>query len=852
MNAALAWHDGIARSAVEGHGGLVVKTTGDGVHAAFDDPLDAVAASLELQRRLADSQGSCGLALSVRCGLHLGTAEHRDNEFFGTPVNRAARLMAAAHGGQVLLSQAVARRIVDHLNDDMTLRDLGMVRLRDLSTPEHVFQLMHPRLRAEFPPLRSMESTPNNLPEQATSFIGRGKELQALRRLLAGCRLLTLTGAGGCGKTRLGLQVAADSLEQFPDGVWLVELAPLAEPGLVPKTVATVLGLKESANQAITQVLAEYLKDKRLLLLLDNCEHLLDGCAPLCDALLRHAAHLKILASSREALAIAGEQLYRVPSLSLPGGEQAHTPQTLSRYESVQLFTDRALLVRADFQITARSASALASVCRRLDGIPLAIELAAARVRSLSVNEIDDKLDQRFRLLTGGSRTALPRQRTLRALIDWSYDLLGAAEQALFQRLSVFAGGWTLAAAEQVCADETVGEDAVLELLTSLADKSLILAEERDGATRYWSLETMRQYARGRLTEGGGEAHWHDRHLAYFVALTRETEPLLKGAAVKTGLDRLETEHDNLRLALDWAESERGDAIAGLQIAAAVWWFWGARGHLREGRRRLSRLLVQAPDTQALAIRAKALRGAGALARAQADYVAAEALHRQGLEIRRSLGDQGGIALALGSLGVVAGEQGNYDAARALQEESLAIQRELGDRASVAMVLSNLSEIAYYQGDRATARARVEESLAIYRELENQWGIASSIHHLGKVALADGDLKQALTLQRRGLLIRREVGTRLGIVWSLEDLAYVGVAMGLPERAARIWGSAERLREEIGAPQSPAQRRRDESHIASARAAMRDEPAFDAAWQAGRAMTFEQAIDYALNEADAR
>jgi non-specific serine/threonine protein kinase len=513
----------------------------------------------------------------------------------------------------------------------------------------------------------------------------------------------------------------------------------------------------------------------------------------------------------------------------------------------VQLFTDRALLVRPDFQVTPQNAPALASICRRLDGIPLAIELAAARGRSLSINEIDAKLDQRFRLLTGGSRTALPRQQTLRALIDWSYDLLSAAEQALFQRLSVFAGGWSLKAAEEVCGDETVDRDAVLELLTSLADKSLVLAEERDGATRYRLLETVRQYAREKLIEGGGEARWRDQHLAYFLALTHETEPLLKGA-VQMGLDQLDTEHDNLRMALDWAESGRGDSAAGLQIAAAVWWFWEQRGHLREGRRRLSRLLDEVPDTQALAIRAKALRGAGALARAQGDYPVAEALHKESLAIRRELGDQGGIALALGSLGVVAGERGNYDAARALQEESLAIQRQTGDRASVAMVLSNLSEVAYHQGDRVTARTRAEESLAIYRELDNQWGIAQAMEHLAQIALADGDFTQARSLQRDVLLILRELGNPLGIAWSLEAIGHVALTLGAPDRAARIWGSAERLREEIGAPLSPVQRGRHESHIASARAAMRDDSALDAVWQEGRAMTLEQAIEYALND----
>ncbi len=448
MSQALAAHDALARSAVEGHHGTVVKMTGDGMHAVFDDALDALAATVDLQQALADPAATNGVPLRVRCGLHAGVVERRDNDYFGSPVNRAARIMSAAHGGQVLLSQAVVDGVREILPAAVSLRDLGKVRLKDLSTPEHVYQVVHPQLRQEFPALRSLEATPNNLPQQVTSFIGREKELAELKRLLARTRLLTLTGSGGCGKTRLCLQVAADSLERFPDGVWLVELAPLSDPGLVPQTVATVLGLKEEPGKPIVQTLTEHLKDKRLLLLLDNCEHLLDGCAQLADALLRQCPDVTILASSREALGIGGEQAYRVPSLSLPDPKQAHTPASVAPFEAVQLFTDRALLARPDFQVTDQNAATLASICYRLDGIPLAIELAAARVRSLSVEEINRKLDQRFRLLTGGSRTALPRQQTLRSLIDWSYDLLQrpgeaavAAAVGICRRVDVGSGG---------------------------------------------------------------------------------------------------------------------------------------------------------------------------------------------------------------------------------------------------------------------------------------------------------------------------------------------------------------------------------------------------------------------------
>ena len=424
MSQALAAHDALARRAVEARHGTVVKMTGDGMHAVFADALDALGATLDLQQALADPEATGGVPLRVRCGLHAGVVERRDNDYFGSPVNRAARIMTAAHGGQVLVSQAVVDCIREVVPAPIALRDLGNVRLKDLATPEHVYQLVHPQLRQDFPALRSLEATPNNLPQQATSFIGRSKELTELKGLLAKTRLLTLTGSGGCGKTRLGLQLAAESLEQFPDGAWLVELAPLSDPGLVSPTVASVLGLKEEPGKPITRTLNEYLADKRLLILLDNCEHVLDACATMADAVLRQCAGVEIVSSSREALGIGGEQTYRVPSLSLPDPKTTHTPESIVQFEAVQLFVDRALLARSDFRVTAQNASTLASICFRLDGIPLAIELAAARVRSLSVEAIDRNLNERFRLLTGGSRTALPRQQTLRSLIDWSYDLL--------------------------------------------------------------------------------------------------------------------------------------------------------------------------------------------------------------------------------------------------------------------------------------------------------------------------------------------------------------------------------------------------------------------------------------------
>ena len=725
MSQALAAHDALARGAVEAHNGRVVKMTGDGIYAAFDDALDALDATLELQQALAEPVATCGVALRVRCGLHAGVVERRDNDYFGTAVNRAARIMSAAHGGQVLLSQAVVDCVREILPAAVSLRDLGKVRLKDLATPEHVYQVVHPRLRNNFPALRSLEAIPNNLPRQVTSFIGREQALVDLKRLLRKARLLTLTGSGGCGKTRLSLQVAAELLEQFPDGAWLVELAPLSASDLVPPTVASVLGLKEEASKPIIQTLTDYLKDKRLLLLLDNCEHLLEACARFADALLRQCATVQIVASSREGLGINGEQAYRVPSLALPDPKKAHTPASAAQFEAVQLFIDRALLARPDFQLTAQNAARLVSVCFRLDGIPLAIELAAARVRYLSLEEIDRNLSERFRLLTGGSRTALPRQQTLRSLIDWSYDLLNYPTRLLLRRLSVFAGGWMLEAAERICAGDGMQDCEILDLLTSLTDKSLVVADPSDGESRFRLLETVRQYAREKLSESADGEATRERHLDYFLSLAEEAEPKLVSAEQAAWLQRLEEEHDNLRAALEWSLASTASG-RGLPLCGALQRFWITHGHLAEGVEWCTR--VRAAEAQVPTLeRAKVLNGEGLLLYHQREYPAARARHEESLAIRRQLDDRRGVAISLNNLGMVALDQGDLASARALHEESLALARELGNRNGIARSLGNLGMVACAQRDFVAARTLFEKCLEMLRELGDRGGVAIAI-----------------------------------------------------------------------------------------------------------------------------
>ena len=885
MSQALAAHDALARSAVEGHHGRVVKMTGDGIHAAFDDALDALDATLEMQQALAEPVATCGVALRVRCGLHAGVVERRDNDYFGSPVNRAARIMSAAHGGQVLLSQAVVDCVREILPAAVSLRDLGKVRLKDLATPEHVYQVVHPRLRNNFPALRSLEAIPNNLPQQVTSFIGREQALVDLKRLLPTARLLTLTGSGGCGKTRLSLQVAADLLERFPDGVWLVELAPLSDSDLVPPTVASVLGLKEEPGKPIIQTLTEYLKDKRLLLLLDNCEHLLEACAKFADALLRQCASVQIVASSREALGINGEQAYRVPSLALPDPKKAHTPISVAQFEAVQLFIDRALLARPDFQLTAQNASRLASVCFRLDGIPLAIELAAARVSSLSVEEINRRLDHRFRLLTGGSRAALPRQQTLRSLIDWSYDLLQDSEKLLLRRLSVFAGGWTLDAADRICAGDDIEDGEMLNLLTSLIDKSLVAVDESEAGFRYRLLETVRQYARERLVESGGTEAIRTRHRDYFLALADEADKKLLGAEQADWLRRLEKEHDNLRSALEWSDAE-AQAQEDLRLCTAMHRFWFTRGYLAEGRQWCARIFAKGAPAQPTLEYARALNVAGSLAFHQTDYPAARTLLEQSLALSRVLDHPRGIALALNNLGAVAIEQGDHPTARALYEESLALLRELGDRHVAAGVLGNLAMVAHECGDLDAARTLSQESLALSRELGDQGRVADALNTLGDVACDLGDLTtawslsqeslaigrelgdrdciamssknlgavafmrgqfgEARSLYREAVAIRLELGDRLGIARALESAAAIAAAEGNSTAAARTWGAAERLREEIGSPMLPNERSRNHKYATMARQTTADQGAFDQAWRQGRKMPLNEAVELAF------
>lgn len=840
MRVALARHDQLIREAIESEGGKVFKTLGDAFYTVFDSASSALKAALRAQLALHSEPWPPETAIRSRMALHSGVVEHRDRDFFGPAVNRVARLLAAAHGGQTILSAATKSLIGDEVPPDVQLLDLGEHRLKDLEVAEPIYQLTHPALTNAFPALRAQESPIlyDNLPQPVTKFVGRERELKQIGELFARTRLLTLTGAGGTGKTRLSLQLGRQLLDASPNGVLFLELAPLSNAELLAPTLATLLGVKEHADDRVVDSIIENLREKRLVLIFDNCEHLIDASAQLATAILRNCSNVKILASSRQALGIMGETTFYVPSLSMP--QEDEPVEMVSGYEAVQLFVERAEHVKTGFSITPESAPALATICRRLDGIPLALELAAARMRSLSPQEIVERLDRRFELLTGGSRTALPRQQTLRSLIDWSYDMLEPEERSMLQRLSVFAGGWYLDSLVAMCPEES--EWDILDRLTSLCDKSLVVTEEQQGRTRYRLLESIRHYAADRLLEAGDAELWRDRHLNAFHDMGLAAEADLRGPKQLEWLQRLELDHDNLRAAMEWSTGSSDRAELGLRLATAVWRFWYVRGHLHEGRRWLTRLLESASQASD-ELKAAALNGAGNIDYQLGDYERAENVHREALGIRRKLGDPKGIAASLNNLANLYYEKGDFAGTRAMHEEALAIRRELGDRVGIASSLNNLGNVAFELGEYERSRDLQTQSLEQCRELGHSVGVARSLINLGNVYKELGHFDTSRTLLRESLVIRRELGEKVGIANSLERLAAVASAAGDHLLAAKLWGVEERLRQELTLRRPVNEEKRYEYETSEARAVF---PEFEREWNTGRRMSVDEAIVLAL------
>jgi len=830
MRPALASHDVLIRIVVESHRGTVVKMIGDGVHAVFDDALDAVGATLQLQQALADPAATNGVALKVRCGVHVGVVERRDNDYFGTAVNRAARIMGAAHGGQIILSQAVADRIAGRLPQSVSLRDLGAVRLRDLARPERVYQVLHPELRQDFPALRSLESTPNNLPQQTTSFVGRESELAELRNLLPNTRLLTLVGSGGLGKTRLTLQLGAEMLDDFPDGVWFVELAPIADALVVPQTVASVLGVREEPGQSVEEALHAFAKDRRLLLVQDNCEHLAQASAELIAGILRTSPGVKVVASSRVPLHVGGETTYSVMPLATPDPEKDLGLDALARCEAVRLFQDRALAVQPAFRLTEQNASAVAQICHHLDGIPLALELAAARVRALSANEVAARLTDRFRILTGGYRTALPRQQTLRACIDWSYDLLTRPEQVVFQRLAVFAGGWTLAAAEAVCANGEIDASDVLNLVTQLVEKSLVTTDA--DFTRYQFLETIREYSLERLSATVEEDSVRRRHLTYFATLAEEATPELVGPKPGEALARLDAEQKNIFAAHAWTGRDNLDAELALRLAVATFHVWTHRGSLAVGYRLLVETFNRPHAQERTLARSRAIAAAGNFAILMERYRDAQIHAEESLAIAREIGDKGRIAMTLQLMGIAVSEQGDRAAALQYFEESIAMIREIGPPRRMAAALQNLAHWHQDGGNFAAAEAVLEQTLALTREIQDRGAnTAAAMTNLAGLAVKRGAYARVRELLCEAAEISEEIGSRYAGGLTLNGAMELAAYLEDWIRAARLIGATKALSAQTG-------NRRDELHDDRVREALGAD-AFMQAEAEGMAVPYE-------------
>jgi predicted ATPase/class 3 adenylate cyclase len=826
-------HHAILRAAIETHHGYIFQIIGDAFCAAFHTAEDALRAAVRSQIDLHNENWG-DKPIKVRIGIHTGKAEvQEDGQYHGyISLSHVQRLMSAGHGGQMLISFTTQQLVQGELPEGVELHDLGAHRLKDLDRAEHIFQVIAPGLAADFPPLMALATIRNNLPAQLTSFIGREKEIAEVIRLFEKARLVTLTGAGGTGKTRLSIQVANELLDQYTDGVWLVELAPILDPLLIPRTTAIAIGLRDEPQRLVIDMLCDYLREKKMLIILDNCEHLIDACAQMAEMLLHACPQIRILASSREALGIAGETSYLVPSLSLPDIEHLPPVTSLNQYEAVQLFIDRATSAVPSFIVNDENAFSIAQICQRLDGIPLAIELAASKIRVLSASQIAQRLDARFHLLTGGSRTALPRHQTLQAAIEWSYNLLSPAEQILFRRISVFVGGCTLEATESVCSDrETITKGAlksedILQLLTQLVNKSLVTPEERNGEFRYHMLETIRQYAHEELLKSGDANKVQTHHLDLFVRFSEDVEPKLLGKDQLIWLDRLEYELDNIRVALEWSV-KNGHTVGGLRLAGALWRFWDVRNHWSEGRERLAALLSH-PETEAhTRERAKALYAAGTLAQIQNDHASAGPIFSEGLaisrelrdkraigyfllalartwrryrgdqdarylldeslEIFKGLGDRWGIARSLECRGDAALAQEDFATASSCRAESIKIYRELADKISLSFALNGLANVMMSQGNYDQPVILYEESLAIFREIGHKWGIAETLRALGEAARCQGNYNQAKVLYEKSLELSQEIDDKALIAASLHNLAYVSQHHGDYSQAVALF-----------------------------------------------------------------
>ena len=903
MPALLARHNEIMHQRMEAREGFVFQIIGDAFCVAFHDPRAALSAALDAQRAL-QKEGWSPAQIKVRMGIHTGPAQLRgvdakEGSYSGyATMALTQRIMSAGHGGQILLSEATRDLVEDRLPDQAELRDMGGRRLKGILHTERIHQLTVPDLPSEFPPLNTLESYNHNLPSQLTSFIGRRKELDEIKNLVTAHRIVTLTGSGGAGKTRLSLQVGTDCLGQFSNGVWFAGLAPVTDPALIPQTLLAVFNLREGVHRSALEVLTDHLRPKEVLLILDNCEHLIQACAQISESLLHACTKLKILATSREALGIAGETPYRVPSLKTPEPNRLPSLEDLMDVDSIRLFVERATAARPDFALTKDNASFIAQTCSRLDGIPLAIELAAARVKVLTPEQIASRLDDRFHLLTGGSRTALPRQQTLRAMIDWSYSLLTEQEKTIFRRLAVFIGGWTLEAAESVCADEEPGgilPHDILDLLTRLVDKSLVTTEDVMGETRYRRLETIRQYSREKFLETDEVESIRNWHLNFFVRLAEAAENGLKGRDQDIWGNRMAAEQDNLRAAMDWGL--RRNPHSALRIAGAANLFWTAGGYSAEGYRWTQEALEQSgrvsapngitPEERTVA-RAKALRGLTRLYLSLGDNANAKRVAEESVALYRQTQDQRGLAFALVILAypleflgertlaeevlresnsIARAEGDTYVLCRSLNllgritidlyhalekskryvEEAYLLAREAGLRYQEAQSLEILGFIASDSNDFPEARIYFKESVRVYEEVGAAFNVILEKSNLAHLERRVGNHNSALDYYRETILAFRDMGQSGAVSHQLECFGFIAIEQGQLDRALQLFAAASALREKAGTTMRPEEKAYFDQQLMRLRDKM-ESPTFERIWSRGQVLSMDHAIALALEE----
>lgn len=864
---ALNDHQRLLRAAWAAHNGVEVDTQGDAFFVAFSRALDAVAAAIDATQALAAHSWPDGESLVVRIGLHTGAPSIVGDKYVGLDVHRAARIASAGYGGQILLSQTTRDLCEDELPEDISLLDMGEVLLKDLLHPEHLFQVAIPDLSHDFPPLKSLDRARNNLPIQITPCLGRQEVSQRIINLLGqdDVRIVTLLGPGGIGKTRLAIDVAAQETLRFPDGVYFVPLAPLADPALVASTIARSLGLRDAGSLTAEERLHSTVGSKRMLLVADNFEHVA-AAAPVIARLVAACEGVKALVTSRVPLRLRGEHEFVITPLETPAilswGKAAKSKaaqrerelESLADYASVALFIERAREVKLDFELSMANASAVVEICRRLDGLPLAIELAAARLKLLSPQAMLTRLSKRFALLTDGPRDQPERHHTLRAAIAWSYDLLSSDEQAVFRRLAVFTGGWTLDAAEAVCSPAL---DA-LAGMSALIDQSLISQrEESDGESRFSQLETIREFATDELESSGEADAVREAHARFFLALAEQTQREARGPDAQMWLARLERENDNFRAALAWLR-DKGELTLGLRLANALSGFWNSHGHLREGARWLDELITLAEphiadggdaDEALRTVYAWGLGREGALVAYLSDFARANVLLQRCLVAERALGDRERELRTLNMLGVAAQVHDDQQAAMRWYEEGVAIARSAGLEDLTTIFLNNIGDVSYYHGDYERALECYRERLGYCVRSGDQTGVAVGRQNVGRTFLRQGETERAAIELRESLSGAWRLRDPRHIAEGFEGLAALAGARGEAERAARLLGASAQLREMLGTPQPPSERADIESAVAGVRASVSDE-SWAAAFEGGQEQPTDQVIASELESGD--